>query len=299
MFGARPARVTWVATPPPGERPRSPQVPRRPYLGPPVYPAPPRWGFPQLAWRWPRLVPGTVSPAADSPRRVRTSGLLAIALLLTTATAALVSAGAETWRYVLLVASRDSLLSTGTVRASDMLTDIAGVLAMIFAVVSVPVCLAWVFRARRMAATFSGREPARPDWQVLIGLVVPGPNLVLPYSVLGELEHSVLRCTGRPRPSRLVRSWWLAWITGAVLFAVTFGWGFTDGVQAQADGVLLHVVLDMSAAVVAVLSALVVRRFTTLIVSPAGGSLRYTRVVRIDSAPEPPLRPQRPAGSVR
>lgn len=291
---------TWVASPPQGSRRR---VPRRdtPYQGPPAYPAPPRWGFPQLVWRWPTRVPGTPERQAQPRDRVRGTAYSTVTMLTLAATAALTVTGAEIWRYVLLLRSRDGLLSAGVVRASDTLTDVAGVLAIVFGLLAAGMCLLWLHRARLLAAETSGHRPVRGDWQAFAGPFVPGVNLVLPFSVLAELEHSALGRDprARPRPTRVLVWWWAAWVIGALLFLVTLVWDRFDGVQALADGVVLHAVLDVSAVAVAVLTGLVVRRLTLLLAPPPERAERFSYVLRVTGAPEPTERAPRPAGALR
>jgi hypothetical protein len=66
----------------------------------------------------------------------------------------------------------------------------------------------------------------------------------------------------------LVIGWWVIWATGLVLVAITMLWNLRDGVQARADGVLLHAATDLVAAAAAIATIVVVRRLTRLL-SPA------------------------------
>lgn len=300
MHPDRPLRITWVATPPPGVPSRPVTRRRRRYLGPPAYPAPPRWGFPQLTWRWPTSLTGAAAAGAALPDRVRAAAGSARALLIVTAATALLAAGAEIWRYVLLVQSRSKLLPSATVGVSDTLTDTAGVLAVVFGLAAAVMVLVWLHRARRAGAESAGYGPARPDWQVLAGLLIPGVNLVVPFSVAAELEHAALgRDPGsRPVPSRLLWRWWAAWVVGGLLWLATLLANQRDSVQAMADGVLLHAVLDVSAVVVAVLTGQLVRWLTLLLV-PVRPVARGHHVVRVEGAPDPAPRRDRPVGAPR
>jgi hypothetical protein len=163
----------------------------------------------------------------------------------------------------------------------------SALVAMILAVVCAVVTLWWVYVARAAAAAHAGHKPARPDWQVLVWLVIPGVNLVVAGSMLAELEHAVLgrAADARPKPSRLVLWWWLAWAVSGVLFAVTVLWQFRDGVQALADGVMLHALTDLAAAAVAALTAVVIRHMTTLLAPIDPAAVRQLRVVKINGAP--------------
>lgn len=291
---------TWVASPPHGTRR---DAPRRAglYRGPPAYPAPPRWGFPQLAWRVPTRVPGTADRGAQPAERVRSTAYSALIMLALTATVAAVATGSEIWRYVLLLRSRDHLLSSGVVGASDTLTDVTGVLAIVFALLAASFCVLWLRRARLLASETFGQRPVRSDWQALAGPFVPGVNLVLPFSVLAELEHTALERDprARPRPSRLLLCWWAMWVIGALLFLITLVWNQFGGVQALADGVVVHAVLDASAVAVAVSTGLVVWRLTLLLAPHPERANRFSYVLRIAGAPEPTERAPRPAGAAR
>ncbi|WP_240519360.1 DUF4328 domain-containing protein [Amycolatopsis antarctica] len=292
--------MRWVATTPPGI-PRHPP-PRRPepYTGPPSYPAPPRWGFPKLTWRWPTAVPGTPSDTPHPMQRLRTLGHNAGAALWTVAAFAAVTAAAEVWRYVLLAQSRGSALSPGVVGASDALVLAGALLTFVLAILAFGGSLWWLLVARAVAADAAGQAPARSGPQVVAGVLVPGVNLVLAGSILAELEHTVLRkpSAQRPRPSRLVLWWWGLFAGNGVLLAVTILWRMRDGVQAEADGVLLTASTDLTAAALAVVTALVVRRLTLLLAPLDASTLRPLRVLKVTGAPRPE-RPARPATAPR
>ena len=291
----------WVATPPLGSVPRAPVRRRLPYVGPPSYVATPRWGFPALAWRWPTSVPGARLRAAVSTDQVRGVARNAQVALWVVAAAALAGSAGEIWLYVLLVDSRDGALSRDLVDASDALVVASALLSITFALVAGLLALWWLLLARRAAADLAGHDPARPSWQVLLCLVVPGINLVVPGSTLAELEHTILRrpLEQRPRPSRPVITWWIAWAAGGLLFTLTLLWRLRSDVQSQADGVLLNAITYLSAVAVAILTTRVIRRLTTLLAPTDPTHLRFMHVIKIEGAPDPPLRPGRPAGAVR
>lgn len=294
-------RVRWVASPPPGAWPvRRARRPER-YAGPPSYSVIPRWGFPGLTWRAPTAVPGTASDTPSPLHRVRMVARNAVPMLWIFAVLALVAGGSELWRYVLLVQSRDSALSSGVIAASDTLLLTASLLTSVFVLVPAVLTLWWLFVARVAAADALGEDPPRGGRQVLAGFLVPGLNLVMSGSILAELEHAVLRRSPerRPSPSRLVLSWWAAWIVNAALLVVVIWWRTLDGVQAQADGTVLTALLDFSAVAVAVVSVQVVRRFTGLLAPMDAAKLRTFRLVKIEGAPEPELRAVRSHGGVR
>jgi hypothetical protein len=171
------------------------------------------------------------------------------------------------WRYVLLLASRDGALSAGAVAASDALVASAGTVAPVLTLVSGGVLILWTVRAARAAADRAGVRPARSARAIVAGWLVPGLNLSVPGSVLAEIEHTALGLPPgrRPRPSRLVLVWWLLWAAGVVLSIVVLLWSFRSGVQALADGVVLHAWLDLVAAATAAVTARLVVVLTRLL----------------------------------
>jgi len=302
MYPQQPPQLRWVATPPPGA-PGAAQPARRPgrYTGPPAYAAPPRWGFPALTWRWPTSVPSTQRTMPPAVDRLRYLSGNAMGVLWLLAGLALLSGAAEIWRYALLLASREGALDGDVVSTSDVLLVIASVLAMIVAAGAAALIVWWLCVARLAVAEVSGRAPARSTRQTLLCLLVPGLNLVLAGPVLAELEHDVLQRppADRPKPTRLVLAWWAAWVVSGLVFTVSLIWRWRDGVQAQADGVLLSAVNDLLVVALAVLTALFVRRVTQLVAPARPAQLRKLRVLKVEGAPEPPLRAVRPAGAVR
>ncbi|HEY2057551.1 DUF4328 domain-containing protein [Amycolatopsis sp. NBC_01480] len=295
------ARLRWVASPPPGAWPRRRAVAVEPYSGPPSYPVPPRWGFPNLVWRRPTAVPGTASDEVRPIDRVPVLARSLGTILWTFAILAVVAAGAEIWRYVLLVQSRDSALNTSVVAYSDAVVVTAGLLTTILSLLPAGLSVWWLLVARRAAAEESGDDPPRPVWQVLVGVLVPVANLPLALSVVGELEHAVLRRPrdSRPKPSRLVLAWWGAWLVNWILLAVTIIWRLRPGVQAMADSVVLVAITDLTAAGLAIVTWLLIRRFSDLLMPIAPDRLRNLRVLKIDGAPEPELHTSRPVGAAR
>ena len=289
--------VEWVATPPGGGRPARREAPPRPYTGPPSYPVPPRWGFPPLGWRWPLALPTRYR--ADPVERVLSLSSTAITALWGLAGVAALACGAETWRYVLLLRSREEALPALTLAISDALVATAGVLTWLVGALAGVGAVLWALRARDYAGERAGVRPARPDWRFVVGVLVPGANLVVPGCVLAELEHTVLADEGardldaRPSPSRLVRAWWATWVVSLLLSWVTFCWRFRGGVQAMADGVVLHAWTDAVAAVLAVLTLHVIKQLTRLLTPVDTTEVPHPRVLTVRGAPEP-RRPERP-----
>ncbi|WP_372667678.1 DUF4328 domain-containing protein [Amycolatopsis kentuckyensis] len=294
-------KLRWVATPPPGAWPRRRVTPPERYYGPPSYPVPPRWGFPNLVWRRPTSVPGTASDEVRPIDRMPVLSRSLIGVLFAFAVLSVVAASSEIWRYVLLVEGRESALNRSVVAFSDGFVLTAGLLASILALLPAGLSLWWLLVARRAAADVSGDDPPRPVWQVLVGILVPVANLPMALSIAGELEHAVL---GRPRdvrpkPSRQVLVWWGAWLLNWVLLGVTIAWRFRDDVQSMADSVVMVALTDLAAAFLAVMTALVVRRFSALLAPSDALAVRSMRVLKVTDAPEPELRTARPAGAAR
>jgi hypothetical protein len=262
------AALAWVAEPPPVKGgPPLPVRPRFRYTGPPRYGAIPRWGFPPVPWR------GAAEPVAVSPV-ARTGALLHTLtwLLPVTAGVALVGFAAETLRYVLLLLSRDEALPAPLVAFSDGAVAFGGWASLAGAVGCGILLVLWSLRAREAAAVRSGTTPSRSTLGVVAGWVVPGLNLSVPGSVLAEIEHLALDrpATEPVRPSRPLLVWWGVWAASVVLGVVVALWSLRSGTQALADGVVLHALLDLLAAVTALLTLRVVRRLTALLEPPRG-----------------------------
>lgn len=293
-------RVRWVASPPPGALPQRRKPVAERYSGPPSYPVPPRWGFPNLVWRRPTAVPGTASGEVTAGERLRVITRSLLPVLWTFAALAVIASAAEIWRYVLLVQSRDSALSTSVVSVSDTFVITAGLLTTILSLLPAGLTVWWLLVARHAAADVSGEAPPRRQRHVLAFVLVPVVNLIMVLPVVAELEHAVLRRTRetRPKPSRLVLVWWGVWALNWVLLALVIVWRFRDGVQALADGVVLVALTDLTAAGLAVVTALLVKRMSGLLAPVEEKRLRLLRVLKVDGVPEPERR-ERPASSVR
>jgi hypothetical protein len=59
--------------------------------------------------------------------------------------------------------------------------------------------------------------------------------------------------------------WWALWAVGVLASVLTLVWSRRTGVQAEADGVVLHATLDLLAAVTAGYTAVLVGRLTALL----------------------------------
>ncbi|MQA62683.1 MAG: DUF4328 domain-containing protein [Actinophytocola sp.] len=336
---ARGGKVRWVADAPRGALTGPLQAPVQPYTGPPSYPAPPRWGFPNLVWRLPTMVPGTASTKPDPADGQRALGIGAVAVLTALAVFTTIAGAAELWRYGLLVQSRDSALNSTVVALSDgMVLWLYLLTVPLLALAGLIVTVAWLLLARTAAARLADTDPPRSARNVLSRIFAPwlllgvlagalallvrllpaaapvvktaGPvvlftvfvvSLVFAGPVAAELEHAALGKSheAKIRPSRLVIAWWLAWVGNSACAALTIGWRMRDGLQTEADSVLLTAVTDLTAAALAVLTVMLIRRIMALLAPPTPGKLSQLRVVTVRGAPDPPLRVARPAGARR
>ena len=154
--GARIQR--WVAHPPPADGPtRDKPRPRRqrPYAGPPSYRGGhPRWSFPPVVWR--ELPP----PDPQSPVRDPVPGLrLATWLAAATSVCALVAAGAESWRFALMLEGRTLVLAGDVVRASDVLVAASGMAVVLAALVTAACAVPALLKSHVAAARRLGWAP--------------------------------------------------------------------------------------------------------------------------------------------
>lgn len=331
---ARGGKVRWTAGPPPSAGLLRPEPAEPPYTGPPAYPAPPRWGFPNLIWRWPTAVPGTPSARGRPDEQLRPIATWTVGVLVALAVFAVLAGGAELWRYALLAISRDNALSTTSVQISDGLVTGLWYPIPILLFAALVLGLWWLQLARAEASRRADAAAPHgnfstgvrvvglwvllavaaaveykvelPTLVVVIGapllvVVVAFAALVLTGPVVADLEHLALRKPPeeRPRPSRLVLAWWGACVLNAVLVAVTLWRRLADGVQAMADAVLFTGLTHFVAAGLAVLTVLVIRRISLLLAPAVPGRGKRMRVIAVKDAGEPPLRAVRPAGARR
>ncbi|MGV9945683.1 DUF4328 domain-containing protein [Rhodococcus aetherivorans] len=237
----------WVARPPQARSGQDGPRPRRRPAGPaPRYHEVPRWG---LADPRPAGEPST-------PSREETLADLAPTLLAGTAVVFGLAAVAEAVRYGLLLYNRTRLVDPLALAASDALvwaTQLCGPAVALAAGVAATLRL---IRVRRRLFAARGAADPRGRISLLLGCLVPGVNLAMPGVFLTEITGP-----DDPRLRRAVRTWWVLWALGGVLFVVNVLWRQRDTLQAQADGVLLAAVTAALAAAVAVAALHVVRLF--------------------------------------
>jgi len=214
---------------------------------------------------------------------MRALATLAVPLLGMTATLVLITAGAEAWRYALLLDSRTDAVPAGSLHASDVLVVTGGVISLLCSVLAGAVTLGWLVHANATAAAAAAVTPARSGWRLVVEILTPGLNLVVPGAALAEMEHTALGRdpTQRPHPSVLVIGWWVIWAAGLILAGTAIGENLRTGVQARADGVLLHVATDLVAGAVAITTIVVIRRLTRLLSPVTLACTRRMVVVRV------------------
>ena len=266
------AVVRWRAVTPAGagSAPMPTPVPRR-HSGPPSYRgAIPRWGLPPVAWR-PAAITGRDDQVDETdgagPGRLLTASTMLVAA---TAVACALAAGAEWWRYLLLLRGRTEVLSGVAVSASDALVRATSWLAVGLALAAVLVLVPTLVRTAAAAAARLGHRPARSGAAVVGRLVIPGWNVYGAGQVLGEidallrLDPEAVRADAtlpRLRLSTLAVLWWWCWVGNAALVVVALLRAFGSSDQARADTVELHLFIDAVGALVALLTLLLLWRF--------------------------------------
>lgn len=256
----------WIAHPPPATGQQVAATPARPsrpgpYTGPPSYRgAHPSWSFPPVVWReLPTADPHP--PVRDPAPALRLAGWFALA----TAVLALFAAGAEIWRFVLLLQGRTLVLSGPVVAASDVVVAAGGLAVVVAALLTAAVAVPALLRAHSAVALRIGRLPARRPVSVLARLLVPVWNIYGAGQIVTEIDRTLTADADEPpKASRLTTAWWLSWVLSAEVVAATLWRGRDGSLQAIADTVELHIALDLLAAVVAGLGFLLLRRFATL-----------------------------------
>lgn len=235
----------WIARPPAAvPRYTDGAAPLRP-LGPtPGYAVIPRWGLPEL--------PATPPTRPDAPLRWATGR--AAVMVTWTASVFLLAAAAELWRYVILLRSRDELISPIELWFSDQVLNLLSTAALVVALAAAYCGVDWLLAARQAVFARAGRSDRRTRRWTLLGCLVPVVNLFMPGLFLTELADYM-----SPRMRVVVRIWWGAWAVSGVMAVVSLCWHFTDSVQAQANGVLVSMLTDLVAVAVAVLSLWLIR----------------------------------------
>lgn len=246
----------WTAHPPPvAPGPRRRVYP--PAGATPRYPVIPRWGFPASIWVRDRARTSDVHPMPLTGLRV---GALAC---LITAVLALVAGGAELWRFLLVLRGRTEVLDADVVRASDLLVVIAGWALLVVGLATSVAVAATVVSAHPAAHQFAGATPSRRPLGLWLSLVVPGWNLWGAGRIVVETEALMserLSPDGRPRSSAVSRWWWAVFVVSEILVVLTAVRSLGHSDQALADAIELRIALDLVAALLAVVTAVLFRR---------------------------------------
>ena len=209
----------------------------------------------------------------------------ASALSAVTAVTALVVAGAEIWRFVLMLEGRTLVLSGTVVRTSDVLVAASGLAVLTFALLTAAFVAPALVRTHHAAARRLGCAPSRSGPGIVARLLVPIWNIYGAGQVVTEIDRMLAQrpdADSKPardndskpardndsaghiaqaRGSRIVKVWWLSWIVSGLLITVTLARGLGGSLQAIADTVELHIAVDLVAAVVAGLAAVILLRF--------------------------------------
>ncbi|MET0966604.1 MAG: DUF4328 domain-containing protein, partial [Nakamurella sp.] len=200
-------------------------------------------------------------------------------LALLAAAAAMLAAGAEIWRFVLMIEGRTLVLDGSVVRASDALVAAAGILAPLTALLAIVSAVPALARANSAAARRLGRAPSRSLGAVAARVLIPVWNIYGAGQIVTEIDRMLParppesmgtedRTDAAARASALTICWWLSWVLSAVLVIATLARGFGGSLQAIADTVELHIAVNLVAALVAVLGALMLGRFRRLLSPP-------------------------------
>lgn len=196
--------------------------------------------------------------------------LLAAGLAALTGLAAAAAAAGEGWRYLLMARGRTQVLDADVLAADDRLVQLASWTTLVLSLVAALTFVMVVVRLHGQAARLAGRAPSRPAPAVLARLMIPGWNLYGAGQVVAELDgtlaarYELAAGRGRPRPGRLAQLWAVAWAVSGLLVLAMLGRAFGTSLQAVADTVELHFVVDLLAVLVAGLSCALALRWRRL-----------------------------------
>lgn len=238
----------WVARRPRSKSPRA-RRPQQPQISrTPKYDEMPRWG----------LIDRPITTHLErEPRLQRWAGAASGLLLLVVALLVL-AAFAELFRYGILLYNRTRLVSQTTLVLSDALVLFAEVASVCIGIAAAVASVCWLVDRRRSIFDRAGVRDPRSARGIFVGSLVPVLSLAMPGVFLTELVD----VRGRADQGRLrvlVRIWWAAWVANWALVLAATLWRFRDSLQAQANGVLFSAFVALIAAVVAVLTLVLMR----------------------------------------
>ncbi|WP_338887567.1 DUF4328 domain-containing protein [Rhodococcus sovatensis] len=191
------------------------------------------------------------------PRLQRWAGAASGLLVLVVALLVL-AAFAELFRYGILLYNRTRLVSQTTLVLSDAVVLFAEVASVCIGIAAAVASVCWLVDRRRSIFDRAGVRDPRRARGIFVGSLVPVLSLAMPGVFLTELVD----VRGRADQGRLrvlVRIWWAAWVVNWVLVLAATLWRFRDSLQAQANGVLFSAFVALAAAVVAILTLVLVR----------------------------------------
>jgi hypothetical protein len=142
--------------------------------------------------------------------------LLSLEAALMATGAAFAAAGAATeWRFE---AGMSSLTDLGAFRQT--VAALVGAAGLVELVTAVPF-LVWLYRSMRNAPHLGAATAAHSPRVAVVAWFLPFVNLVLPYRIVGDLHDRLASPDTSRAGRRLVRSWWIFWLTGAGLVGAT------------------------------------------------------------------------------
>jgi hypothetical protein len=142
--------------------------------------------------------------------------LLSLEAALMAIGAAFAAAGAAAeWRFE---AGLSSLSDLNTFR--QIVFALVGAAGLVELVTAVPF-LVWLYRSMRNAPEVGAATTAYSPRKAVIVWFVPFVNFVLPYRIVGDLHGRLASPDTSRAGRRLVRTWWIFWLTGAGLVAAT------------------------------------------------------------------------------
>ena len=123
-------------------------------------------------------------------------------LAAATALCALVAAGAEIWRFALMLEGRKLVLSGQAVRASDLLVAGSGLAVVCAALLTAAFAVPALMRAHVAAAQRLGRAPSRSERAIAARLLVPVWNVYGAGQIVTEIDLMLGSGIGRCAVSR-------------------------------------------------------------------------------------------------
>jgi hypothetical protein len=162
--------------------------------------------------------PLTLGPGFRSARRWASVAVILLALeaalMATGAAFASAGAGAE-WRF------EAGLVGLADLNAfRQIVSALVGAAGLVELLTAVPF-LVWLYRSMRNAPRVGAPTTAYSPRKAVIVWFVPFANFVLPYRIVRDLHDRLASPDTGRAGRRLVRAWWIFWLTGAGLVGAT------------------------------------------------------------------------------